>query len=192
MLLSDLPLDLLLDSLFPLLPLLSLLSLSAANRNFRQLITGDLSEPLWRDRLVHELNFPADSSARTTGFYDLYKRVATSVPYTWGQASNGRLGIDAVRLRRLLAKGGNRRVDGLYVPAPVRIDATIITLVAGGWYVLPRHRVSSSREFAYRSFHALDTLGRIWCIEALHVARKVLTERLIQALGTARGRRMGS
>jgi SCF-associated factor 1 len=134
MLLSDLPLDVLLASVLPQLDVMSLLALSATCRSFRELVTGDLAEPLWHGRLVRDLNFPAASSARTAGWYDLYRRVASSTTYTWGETRNHRLGIDQNRLHSLIGQQPDR--DGIYAPTAVHLPATVVALCAGGWCVL--------------------------------------------------------
>jgi SCF-associated factor 1 len=83
--LARLPLDIYYDQLLPLLPLDSLIHLSETCKAFDQLVNREpASESLWRHRIETDLNFPADSTARTSGWKELYRRVRNPRIYVWG------------------------------------------------------------------------------------------------------------
>ncbi|KZP09892.1 RCC1/BLIP-II protein [Athelia psychrophila] len=130
----DIPVDILLDNLLPIIDIPDLLSLSSTNRFFA--ILG-ADETFWRRRLQDDFNFSGAGTARTSAWKTIYKGMRKPNIYTWGQKANGRLGLTSFPDTTLSD-----------VPYPVRIQipgARIVSLVAGG-----------------TSFHALDSRGNVW------------------------------
>ncbi|CDO70141.1 hypothetical protein BN946_scf184783.g25 [Trametes cinnabarina] len=133
--LTDLPMELFLDGIFPHLPVRDLLHLGSTNRFFSTL-TND--EAYWHRRIQEDFNFSGSDTARKTGWKFLYKRLSNPHVYVWGEKSQGRLGLSDP------PKSSVR--DG--VPYPVRLNipgVRIVSLVAGGM-----------------SFHAIDSHGDIY------------------------------
>ncbi|EKM49963.1 uncharacterized protein PHACADRAFT_264421 [Phanerochaete carnosa HHB-10118-sp] len=138
---TDVPLEIFLDNLFPLLPVPDLLSLEATNRFFYQL-TSD--ETFWKRKIQKDYNFPDSDTARTTGWKFIYKRLSNPKIYVWGEHSRGRLGISGRDLP-------NPLYDGIPFPMRLRIPwVRIVNLVAGGM-----------------SFHAIDAQGHVYVWGAL-------------------------
>ncbi|KAI0640774.1 RCC1/BLIP-II [Trametes meyenii] len=132
---TDLPVELFFDGIFPYLPILDLLHLGSTNR-FLNRISND--EAYWHRRIQEDFNFSGSDTARRTGWKFLYKRLSHPGLYVWGEKSQSRLGLTDP------PKTSVR--DG--VPYPVRLDipgARIVSLVAGGM-----------------SFHAIDSRGDIY------------------------------
>ncbi|KAH9941979.1 RCC1/BLIP-II [Amylocystis lapponica] len=88
--LTDLPVELFLDNILPLLPLRDLLSLSSTNNFFVELASD---ETFWHRKIQQDFNFPSAETARSTGWQFLYKRLYNPQVYVWGEATNGRLGV---------------------------------------------------------------------------------------------------
>ncbi|KAI9060932.1 RCC1/BLIP-II [Trametes sanguinea] len=133
--LTDLPVELFLDGIFPCLPVPDLLHLGSTNRFFNDL-TND--EAYWHRRIQEDFNFSGSDTARKTGWKFLYKRLSNPHVYVWGEKSQGRLGLSDP------PKSSIR--DG--VPYPVRLNipgVRIVSLVAGGM-----------------SFHAIDSRGDLY------------------------------
>ncbi|KAL8283696.1 hypothetical protein RQP46_005491 [Phenoliferia psychrophenolica] len=139
--LSSLPLDVLVDSLLPLLPTASLNSLAQTSREWQTLIQGPNGEAVWRAKAVQDFHFPVLSTGRRRGWRELFRRLLKQSCYVWGQNANGRLGMspnDSQTRRRLIG-------DGLPLPSRLNLDgATVVGLEAGGY-----------------SFHALTSTGSI-------------------------------
>ncbi|KAG8956463.1 hypothetical protein FRC03_010828 [Tulasnella sp. 419] len=132
--LSDLPYDVLIDHLLPILPVQSLLSLTCTSKYFAGVCTNTL---VWKRRLQSDFNFSAsDETARVKGFKVIYEGLQKPKVYVWGESTRGRLGLDPESLD-----------DSQSVPCPteLKLNARIISMVSGGW-----------------SFHALDDTGAIW------------------------------
>ncbi|KIO32011.1 hypothetical protein M407DRAFT_67253 [Tulasnella calospora MUT 4182] len=134
MLLTDLPVELLLDHVLPALDLPSLLALAQTSKFFSALCSDDT---FWRLKLRRDYNFTSNAdTARESGWKVIYKGIRRPSVYTWGNAGQGRLGV----------KGLPKQYrSGVPFPVKVNIKARIVSLVAGGW-----------------SFHALDDAGRIY------------------------------
>ncbi|KAI0630525.1 RCC1/BLIP-II [Trametes polyzona] len=133
--LTELPVELFLDGIFPYLPVADLLHLGSTNRFFKQL-TDD--EAYWHRRIQEDFNFSGSDTARNTGWKFLYKRLSNPQLYVWGEKSAGRLGLAEVPKTSIR--------DG--VPYPVQLDipgVRIVSLVAGGM-----------------SFHAIDSRGDVY------------------------------
>ena len=79
--LIDVPIEVLIDKLLPLLSLKELCHLGTTNRFFL-LVTSD--EMLWKRRLEADYNFPSSETARTTGWKFIYRRLANPKVYVWG------------------------------------------------------------------------------------------------------------
>ena len=78
---ADVPIEIILDNLLPLLPISDLHSLGATNRSFYNL-TSD--ETLWKRKIRQDYNFPDSNTARTTGWKFIYKRLSNPKIYLWG------------------------------------------------------------------------------------------------------------
>ncbi|KAH8116463.1 RCC1/BLIP-II [Phellopilus nigrolimitatus] len=133
--LSDLPVELLLDNIFPYLHVRDLLVLGATNHQFATLCDDDT---FWKLRCKEDYNFSGSRTARTAGWKVIYKQLSNTNVYVWGASGQGRLGLQHVTHGR---SGG--------VPYPMRLDfpkkTAIVDIIAGGW-----------------SFHALDSQGNIF------------------------------
>ncbi|KAH9823499.1 regulator of chromosome condensation 1/beta-lactamase-inhibitor protein II [Melampsora americana] len=141
--LVSLPLDLLLDSIFPYLSIKDLLSLAVTCKPFEKLIQS--TETIWRARVETDYRFPVAATGRVDGFKTLYRKLSKPQVWVWGQSRNSRLGLDGVE--KLFEKA---MIGFDNVPTPVRLEAVeskaLIDLQAGGW-----------------SFHGLTVDGHIWC-----------------------------
>lgn len=129
------------------LPLLDAADVVALGRTCKQLhaLILDRSNPeaefIWKTRIKRDLRFPVESTARQSGWLELYRRIRRPHVYLWGEGRNGRLAIERNDARvKLLARNGC-----LPIPARLPINVPIIDLVAGGW-----------------SFHALSVNGKIY------------------------------
>lgn len=94
--LSDLPTDLLLDTLLPALDVQSLVSLGSTSKQWHALTLGSSSataDSLWRAKLLRDKNFPVQNTARSDGWLDVYKALTYPEVYVFGSAANGRLGF---------------------------------------------------------------------------------------------------
>lgn len=141
--LVSLPLDLLLDSLFPYLSIKDLLSLAATCKPFERLIQS--TESIWRARVEAEYRFPVSATGRVDGFKRLYQKLSKPQVWIWGQSRNSRLGLEEAE--ELLEKV---KIGFDEVPTPLRLKTieskALVDLQAGGW-----------------SFHGLTVDGHIWC-----------------------------
>ena len=79
--LSDLPVELLLDNILPLLPVPDLLSLGCVDRHFAQL-TSD--ETFWHRKIEEVYNFSGSETARKNGWKFLYRRFSHPRVFVWG------------------------------------------------------------------------------------------------------------
>ncbi|KAK9898276.1 RCC1/BLIP-II [Cystobasidium minutum MCA 4210] len=99
------------------------------------------SEYIWKSRIKQDLRFPVESTARQSGWLELYRKIRVPHVYLWGEGRNGRLAIERDDPRvALLTRNGS-----LPVPARLPIRVPIVDLVAGGW-----------------SFHALSVHGKVY------------------------------
>lgn len=100
-LLSELPADLLIDTLLPTLEVSSLVCLGCTNKTWHRLLLDPESptgNSIWKQRLARKKNFPVQNTARTSGWIDLYKRCTFPEIYVFGAASQGRLGLTCALL----------------------------------------------------------------------------------------------
>ncbi|OBZ73495.1 hypothetical protein A0H81_06153 [Grifola frondosa] len=133
--LYDLPVELFLDNILPLLPVSDLFHLASTSRFFYLLVSDDT---FWHRKIQADFNFSGSDTARTTGWKFLYKRLSNPKLYVWGERSHGRLGLD--NPPRTVVRDG--------VPYPVQLNipgVRIVNIVAGGM-----------------SFNALDSHGDIY------------------------------
>ena len=79
--LFDIPVEIFIDVIFPLLPLINLLRFGTTNRALYRL-TSD--ETFWKRKIEADFNFPISKTARTAGWKFLYQRLTTSQIYVWG------------------------------------------------------------------------------------------------------------
>ncbi|TFY69106.1 hypothetical protein EVJ58_g618 [Rhodofomes roseus] len=136
--LTDLPIELFLDNILPLLPVADLLNLGCVNGHFAQL-TSD--EPFWHRKLEKDFNFSGSETARKNGWKFLYHRLSNPRVFVWGERSQGRLGLTENQLPQPVMRAGVPYPVQLRIPGAIRI----VNLIAGGW-----------------SFHALDSRGDIY------------------------------
>ncbi|KAH7890788.1 regulator of chromosome condensation 1/beta-lactamase-inhibitor protein II [Phlebopus sp. FC_14] len=139
--LADVPVELLLDNLLPLLPIPDLLRLGATNRLFNTLCNDDT---FWKRKLQQDFNFSDEDTARSSGWKFIYRGLSHPRTYVWGESSKGRLG---------LTKFPRRRVGDVPFPAELRFapGVRIVHLAAAGM-----------------SFFALDSKGSLWIWGALN------------------------
>ncbi|EPQ56536.1 RCC1/BLIP-II protein [Gloeophyllum trabeum ATCC 11539] len=139
--LTDIPVETLLDNLLPYVPAPDLCRLACTNRFFATLCNDDT---FWKRKLQEDFNFSGEGTARTSGWKFIYKGLSNPRVFVWGETSNGRLGL--TKSPRYSFGGG--------VPAPAELripGVRIVSLTAGGM-----------------SFHALDSEGRIHVWGALN------------------------
>ncbi|KAI0923709.1 hypothetical protein AcV5_009183 [Taiwanofungus camphoratus] len=135
--LTDLPIELFLDNILPLLSVPDLYRLSCTSRFFYQLASDD---PFWHRKIQADYNFSGSETARDTGWKFLYKRLSNPKVFVWGEKSHGRLGLSENDTPRTVLR------DGVPYPVQLRIPGVhIVNLAAGGM-----------------SFHALDSHGDIY------------------------------
>lgn len=131
--LADLPPEVLLDNLCPVLPIADLLGLASTSKYFASLFSD---ETLWRRRLRGDFNFDGEGTARRTGWKFIYRGLYNPKVFVWGDRTNHRLG---------LKRFPNHADRGVPFPMQLHIPgASIIKLMACGM-----------------SFHALDTQGNV-------------------------------
>jgi SCF-associated factor 1 len=78
---TDIPIEVVLDNLLPLLPIADLQHFAATNKFFYALCSD---ETFWKRKLHEDYNFPESDTARTTGWKFIYKRLANPKIYVWG------------------------------------------------------------------------------------------------------------
>ncbi|TFK75017.1 RCC1/BLIP-II [Pluteus cervinus] len=136
--LSDMPIELLLDNLLPVMPVPDLLSLTSTNKYFSSICNDDT---FWKRKLQADFNFSGAGTARTSGWKFIYKGLSQPQVYVWGEANHGRLGIQVRDL-----PPSYLQTAGVPFPTRLRIPGVrIVALIAGGM-----------------SFHALDSEGNIF------------------------------
>ncbi|KAJ3976445.1 regulator of chromosome condensation 1/beta-lactamase-inhibitor protein II [Lentinula raphanica] len=133
MLITDIPVEIILDNLLPRLPLNDLFHLQSTNKFFAQLCDD---ETLWKKKLSEDYNFPDESTARTSGWKFIYLRLTKPRVFVWGRKEQGRLGMTTFPQSTL---------NNVSFPLELKFPGTrIVHLAAGGM-----------------SFQALDSDGCI-------------------------------
>ncbi|KAL0953834.1 hypothetical protein HGRIS_005011 [Hohenbuehelia grisea] len=118
---SDIPVEVFIDNIFPAIPVSDLLHLTSTNKSLAEL--GD-DDTFWKRKLLEDFNFSTAGTARTTGFKFIYKGLRYLRVFVWGEKSNGRLG------RRKFPRAVLPHVAS---PVQLRIPKTrVVSLVAGG------------------------------------------------------------
>lgn len=79
--LADIPVELFLDNIFPLLQIPDLHSLGSTNKDFYKLTSDDT---FWHRKIKADYNFSGSDTARTTGWKFIYKRLTNPKVYVWG------------------------------------------------------------------------------------------------------------
>ncbi|CDZ97300.1 FOG: RCC1 domain [Phaffia rhodozyma] len=140
--LDNLPDELFLDNILPILPLTDLLSLSRVNKHIKQVVQD---QTFWKRKIREDFNLPLTVTAREDGWKDLYLKLRRPSVYVWGSLSNGRLGLP--RSHPALADF-TARIDGINRPVllPLNEGVGMVDLQASGY-----------------GFCGLDSQGRIWC-----------------------------
>ncbi|KAF8624752.1 hypothetical protein AX15_005650 [Amanita polypyramis BW_CC] len=144
--LADLPLEILLENILPILPTSDLLNLGCTNRSLAKLCND---ETLWHNKLLVDFNFTGAGTARSSNWKLIYKGLDKPKVYVWGDRRDGRLGLTKYPSTQTYA-----------VPFPTRLKlpgVRVVSLVAGGW-----------------SFHALDSAGNIHVWGTLNSERSAL------------------
>ncbi|KAG1881190.1 regulator of chromosome condensation 1/beta-lactamase-inhibitor protein II [Suillus subluteus] len=133
--LSDLPIEVLLDNLLPWLAIPDLIHLGETSHFFAQLCND---ETFWKRKLEEDFNFTDERTARISGWKRLYRGLRNPKTYVWGDPSKGRLG---------LRKIPNSTLGDVPHPAELQIKsgARIVSLSAAGW-----------------AFFALDSAGSVY------------------------------
>ncbi|KAH6915918.1 regulator of chromosome condensation 1/beta-lactamase-inhibitor protein II [Coprinopsis sp. MPI-PUGE-AT-0042] len=130
---SGIPVEVLLDNLFPFLPAKDLTHLACTSKLFAVLCSDDT---VWKRKLQADFNFTGEGTARTSGWKTIYRGLWKPRVFVWGEKANSRLGVK---------KYPQSSVYGVPFPFELKIPrARIVSLVAGGM-----------------SFHALDSEGRV-------------------------------
>jgi SCF-associated factor 1 len=81
--LEDLPVELLLDDVFPLIALPDFGNLAATNSRFAALTSDDT---FWKHKCERDFNFTSFETARTSGWKLLYKGLFRPRIFVWGYA----------------------------------------------------------------------------------------------------------
>jgi SCF-associated factor 1 len=133
--LSDLPIEVLLDNVLPWLAIPDLIHLGETNRFFARLCND---ETFWKRKLEEDFNFTDERTARISGWKRLYRGLRNPKSYVWGETSKGRLG---------LRKIPNSTLHDVPYPVELQIKsgARIVSLSAAGW-----------------AFFALDSVGSVY------------------------------
>ncbi|GAA6050234.1 hypothetical protein JCM3770_002749 [Rhodotorula araucariae] len=144
--LARLPVDLLTDSLLPAVAPRDLTALARTCRAWHAFLAGEGGpcEIVWQRRAERDFRFPVRASGRRAGWLALYRSLAVSSAFVWGQTSNGRLGLPPNRYALPAAVRNLVIGDALPVPTRIELPAPPTSLVAGGW-----------------SFHALTAEGDV-------------------------------
>lgn len=79
--LEDLPVELLLDHLLPVLPVRDLLALGATNHLFASIC---YDETFWKTKCKADFNFSGSRTARTKGWRFIYKGLSHPKVFVWG------------------------------------------------------------------------------------------------------------
>ncbi|UZJ52718.1 hypothetical protein CBS101457_002038 [Exobasidium rhododendri] len=87
--LTNLPYQLLLDEVVNNLDVDAILNLRQVSRSFQQLADDDL---VWRRKIAEDFTFPIQSTARTSGWKNLYKGLYNPELFTWGDYGDYRIG----------------------------------------------------------------------------------------------------
>jgi SCF-associated factor 1 len=137
---TDIPVDIFLDNLFPFAEVRDVLSLGSTNKFFAALCAD---EAFWRTRCREEFNFTSQETARQSGWKNLYRGLNCPRVFVWGSVfrlvhrsqvvthysdpSNGRLGS------RNHPYGYGPSGQGIPYPVEVKIPGCrIVSLAAGG------------------------------------------------------------
>ncbi|KAG1770740.1 regulator of chromosome condensation 1/beta-lactamase-inhibitor protein II [Suillus occidentalis] len=133
--LSNLPIEVLLDNLLPWLAIPDLIHLGQTDHFFARLCND---ETFWKRKLEEDFNFTDERTARISGWKRLYRGLRNPKTYVWGETSKGRLG---------LTKIPNSTLHDVPYPVELQIKsgARIVSLSAAGW-----------------AFFALDSAGSVY------------------------------
>ncbi|KAH9990568.1 regulator of chromosome condensation 1/beta-lactamase-inhibitor protein II [Russula vinacea] len=131
---ADIPVEVLLDNLFPLAEVRDVLNLGSTSKLFATLCADEM---FWKRRCQADFNFTSQETARQSGWKNLYRGLRHPRVFVWGQRANGRLG---------LKHPPQGLGHGVPYPIEVKIPGSrIVSLVAGGM-----------------SFHAIDSEGSLY------------------------------
>lgn len=136
--LTQLPTELLLDEILPLLSIKDVAPLFRANRLLARLGQDEL---FWKRRLKDDFGFTNLSLGASYGYRFLYSRMYNPEIYVWGSSDHGRLGRP-VSSTTSWRTAGATQLWPLKLSLPTR---SIVHLAAGGW-----------------SFTALDADGNMY------------------------------
>lgn len=135
--LSDLPIEVLLDNLLPWLAIPDLIHLGQTDHFFARLCDD---ETFWKRKLEEDFNFTDERTARISGWKRLYRGLRNPKTYVWGDPSKGRLGLKPKKIP-------NSTLHDAPYPVELQIEsgARIVSLSAAGW-----------------AFFALDSTGSVY------------------------------
>ncbi|KAG0709314.1 regulator of chromosome condensation 1/beta-lactamase-inhibitor protein II [Suillus ampliporus] len=120
--LSDLPVEVLLDNLLPWLAIPDLIHLGQTDHFFARLCND---ETFWKRKLQEDFNFTDERTARISGWKRLYRGLRNPKTYVWGESSKGRLGLKKIP---------KTIINDVPYPAELKIEsgARIVSLSAAG------------------------------------------------------------
>lgn len=157
---TDLPIEIFLDNLLPILPVSDLAHL-AETCKFFALLASDGT--FWKLRCQSDFNFSGAGTARTSGWKFIYSRLSKPRVFVWGAKSHGRLGLSTLPKTSL---------NDVPFPTELKIPgARIVSLVAAGM-----------------SFHALDSKGDVFVWGTLDGLHRALTSDGFSEAGKQAGR----
>jgi SCF-associated factor 1 len=81
----DIPVDIILDNLFPSIQIPDLLCLGSTNRFFATLLADNL---FWKRKLKDDFNFTGAGTARTTNWKFIYRGLTNPRLFVWGFVLN--------------------------------------------------------------------------------------------------------
>ena len=81
--LQELPVEVLLDNILPVLPIRDVLALGEVDRRFHDVVDD---ETFWKRRCDVDFNFSGARTARTSGWKRIYKGLSNPKVYAWGYA----------------------------------------------------------------------------------------------------------
>ena len=88
---TDIPVEVFLDNLFPLAEVHDVLSLGSANKFFAAL---SADETFWRRRCSADFNFTSQETARQSGWKNLYRGLNHPRVFVWGYVVSSGLSTD--------------------------------------------------------------------------------------------------
>ncbi|RPA79204.1 RCC1/BLIP-II [Ascobolus immersus RN42] len=120
----DLPTDLLVDCILPLLPLHDFINFTSTCRGFHRLSNDEV---YFRNLTYKTFRFPAQP-LRKEGWKQLFKQIATARLFTWGAAGENRLG-HSWPVRSYETRGAKYPTE----PKLNGVEGMVVDIAVGGW-----------------------------------------------------------